>query len=319
MISGEKKRYPAVVICHNCGIRTTALHFYTEHLPDEIAKYDRGWDKRDIGEIQKITEEGNPSYTVIEELTEEDKQKLFEEELPKAKEKVGNFIDKCTYSVMDNPEALFYLRNRFVPEKYIAEMRLLCPEFHDHNTFRYSYFRDYIIVPFVDGSDNKTYYFHSRRYRNLNYGKMSRYLMCPYRPDDPDIKFYLNELRVDVSNTVVVTEGTIDSLHIRNSIAVNGIKRIRDEHIRFFEYRFGGEDNIIYALDNEMIDLDSKLKAKELLKMKKRVFLWSLLAKDNPNVANIKDFNALCSKAKRYEFPFPVIEKYTVNNVSHLM
>ena len=315
----EKRRYPAVVVCHNCDLRTTARIFFKEFLPEDMEKYERGWNNRDISEIKHITSQGNPEYDIIEELTEEKRENLFQEELKNAKEKVGNFLKLCTYPVIENPEALYYLKIRQIPENYINEMYVLKPEFYDHKKFRYSYFRDYVIIPFVDGTDNKPYYFHSRKFRNLNSDKMSRYLMCPYRTDDPDIKFYMNEIRVNRNETVVIVEGTLDSLHINNSVAVNGIKKITPELIKFFEYRYGGQENIIYALDNELIDVDSKIKVKELLRRGKRVFLWSLLAKDSQSVSKIKDFNDLCVKAGRNNIPKSTIERYSVNNILHFL
>jgi DNA primase len=208
------------------------------------------------------------------------------------------------------------MRGRRIPENYIEEMVCLRPEFHDFNTFRYAYFREYAIIPFIDLEDGKPYYFHSRRFK-AGHSRMAPYLACPYRPEEPEIQFFMNELRVHNDEPIVIVEGTLDAMHISNSIAVNGIHKITPERIKRFEYRFGTD--IIYALDNEMVDRDAKIKAKELLRMGKQVFLWREMAKDLPAITHIKDFNKLCSVAGRCEFPTKSILKYTRSNVSALL
>ena len=323
-IMKEKGRKPCMVYCHNCGLAKTALYFFEEKCPHELEIRCKSLTERDISDIKKLSE-GNVrmpdifyNSIVIEEVTPELYVNILQEEVDKAKKQVGKFFDLCTYPVTENPEAHAYLSNRNIPEESIKEMILLNPDFHDSKKFRFSYFRDYIMVPFFDAVDGKPYYFHSRRYRNLN-SRFARFLACPYRPEEVEVDFFLNEMRVDKSSPVIIAEGTFDSLNLENSIAVNGVKKITDEQIKRFEYRFGGSENIIYALDNENLDFDANKKARELLKKGKRVFLWSLMEKDSPVVSTIKDFNALCVKAKRLKIPTASIEKYTSTNPATLL
>jgi len=320
----EAGRKPCTIYCHNCGLSMSAYHFFSEHFEEHIEKYKKSLSEKDLADIKAFAEEEYEHHTafinsvVIEEVNPETHFKMLREEVTRAKSMVGKFFDLCTYSVLENPEAHAYLSNRMIPDKYIREMLLLKPEFHNQAKFRFAYFRDYVMVPFIDRTDGKPYYFHSRRYRNLE-SRFARYLSCPYRPDDVEVDFFLNELRVDPAKLVIIAEGTIDSLHLQNSIATNGVKKITDEQIERFEYRYGGSENIVYALDNENIDHDAHKKAKELLKKGKRVFLWSLMAKDNPSVANVKDFNRLCCMAQKKKFPTEVIEKYSASNPAALL
>ena len=314
----ERGRHPNAVKCHNCGYATSAYHFFMEVAPEEITKRSKAWSERDLSDIKKLSEEG-PTYkanVVIESYSPDDHLRLFDEELNRAKKVMSSFFDNYTQSINDNAEALAYMQSRRIPQYYIDEMRVLRSEFHNFETFRYAYFRDYAMIPFIDQEDDLPYYFHSRRFRNLD-TKMSNYMMCPYRPQEVDVKFFLNEQRVFTDEPIIVAEGTIDSLHLSNCIALNGIHKLTEDQIKKFEHRFG--TNIIYALDNEMIDHDSKLKTKELLRMNKKVFLWRELAKDLPPAGLIKDFNKLCCVAGRSHFPTETILKYTRSNISALL
>jgi hypothetical protein len=314
----ERGKHPNAVKCHNCGYATSAFHLFNEIAPEEIKKRSKAWNERDLEDIKKLTLE-NPKYKTLDVMVSEspdDYLKMFDEELVRAKTVLGNFFDKFTDPIETCPEAVNYMRGRSIPEYYIREMKLLKPQFHDFATFRYAYFRDYIIVPFLDLEDNKPYYFHSRRFRNLE-NKMANYLACPYRPYEVDVNFFLNELRVVSDFPIIIAEGTLDSMHLPNCIAVNGIHKITEDQIAKFEHRYG--DDIIYALDNEMIDKDSTKKVRELLKMNKKVFLWKELYKIAPQVSTIKDFNKLCCVSGKNEIPLETIVRWTKSNVSALL
>jgi len=146
---------------------------------------------------------------------------------------------------------------------------------------------------------------------------MAPYMACPYRTVDEEVDYFMGELRVKPDLPVIIAEGTLDALNLPNSIAVNGINKITEEFIRRMEYRYG--ENIIYALDNEVIDLAARSKVKELLLMEKQVFMWGELAKDVSHVKNIKDFNQLCCTANQTEIPLHTILKYTRKNISAIL
>jgi len=314
----ERGKYPNAVKCHNCGYATSAFNLFSNIAPEEIKKRSKPWTERDLEDLRTLCAE-NPQYKSLNafvEDTPDDQLRMFDEELVRAKTVLGNFFENFTNPIDTCPEAYNYMRNRLIPEHYISEMRLLKPEFHNFDSFRYAYFRDYVMIPFLDLEDNKPYYFHSRRFRSFE-NKMSNYLACPYRPYEVDVNFFLNELRIVPGDTIIIAEGTLDSLHLPNSIAVNGIHKITEDQIKKFEYRYGSD--IIYALDNEMIDKDSTKKVKDLLRMNKNVFLWKELSKTVPQVATIKDFNKLCCVSGRNEIPLETILRCTKSNVSALL
>jgi len=315
----ERGRHPNAVKCHNCGYATSAYHLFQELAPEEIKKRSKPWSERDLEDIKRLSE-GLPLFKHNDAFVEETPDsylRKFDDELDKAKTVLVSFFENFTLPIEQSPEAHSYMQSRLIPKSYIDEMRILKPEFHDMNVFRYAYLRDYAFIPFLDLEDSKPYYFHSRKFRNMDTNPLPSYFACPYRPSDVDVKFFMNELRVHNDDPIIIAEGTLDSMHLPNSIALNGIHKLTEDQIKKFEYRYG--DNIIYALDNEMIDKDSTKKVKQLLKMNKKVFLWKELAKEVPEVSSIKDFNKLCCTAGSNHIPIATIKRCTRSNVSALL
>jgi len=307
---------PNVIKCHNCGYSASANNFFMTIAPDEMKKRCKTWAERDLKDLKKL---GTNTYLApevdVQSFNPDDYLRDFEKELPRAKTAVCNFFKNHTYSILKNDLALEYIRGRMVPEYYIKKMLLLKPEYHDFSVFQYAYFRDYIIIPFIDFDDGLPYYFHSRKYLN-HHTRMSRYLMCPYRPET-EVDFIFNEQYVSRDLPILVAEGTLDACNLPNALSSNGIHKITEDFIQRIEYRYG--TNIIYVLDNQNVDKDAKNKTIELLKNNKQVFLWSSLIKDVPSVQNIHDINELCCAAGKYEIPLDTILKYTRNNVSALL
>jgi hypothetical protein len=293
-------RYPDMVYCHNCFYKKPADSFFRSFAPDEV---------KHLEELQGTDEGLKGLFEQIKEYkpkTPEEIVKDLKEELVRAKKVVGSFFKTHTYPIENFDEALEYVKSRFIPDEWINKLRLLKPQYH--SGFRYAYLKDYIIFPFFDKEDDKPYYFHSRRFRNLENERMAKYLSCPYRPEN-DVTFYLNEFNVDEDGPVYICEGTIDSLHIPNSIATNGVGKISEEFLEVYEHRFE-KKNLVFCLDNEIIDTDARNKAIELYNKGYWVFAWSELIKDFPFVKDIKDFNSLCCAAKKTEFPIQTLIKY---------
>jgi len=312
---GEK---PCMVTCHNCGVSKPANMFFLEYFPNDYKKENLSWNERSLsGMVDKLTTNGRPIYEEHKEPSDFEKLVLYRNDINSSKKKVGEFLDNHMENIRLNVDAVKYMESRNIPTEKIDTMMVLKKEHHDQNTFRYAYLKDYIIIPFLD-KENKPYFYHSRRFRNLNDNRMSPYLMCHIKPDSFYTNFFMNEERVDPNKTVVIVEGTLDSFHIDNAISVNGIKRINDETINHFENRFG-KDNIIYAVDNEMIDKDAKEKVKFLLQRHKSVFLWGLMAKKSSKVSTIKDFNQLCCLANQRYIPIQTIKTFSTTNMSDLM
>lgn len=309
----ERGPYPNIIVCHNCHLSTSAKVFFNKHFPDQMLELEKGLNERNLGVLSNLKDK--PTEPVPErKIREEDEYLIsFGEEVARAKTKVGKFFSKFTCPLDTNPEAYNYMVKRNIPTHFLNILRLLHPEYHNQKKFRYAYLKDYILIPFLDYHDRQAYYFHARRFHKFD-GAMARYLACPYSPDDVQVDFYFNELGVIKDVPIIICEGTISSMNLPNCISTNGIGKQTDDFIARIEWKFGDPSRIIYANDNELVDHDSMKKAEELLVKGKRVFLWSLMAKDFPFMKNIKDFNDLCVLTKRKMLPLTTIEKYTSCN-----
>jgi hypothetical protein len=302
----ETASKPSIVYCHNCGYKKPAYRFFMTNFPNVIKPYIDGWDASDVPNL--------PASSFIfsqtlEEISPEKSNKMIEDEMILSKSVMSRFFPKYTLPIDAIPSALEYMRDRFVPEKYIQKMRVLKSEFYSMQKFRYAYFRDFVFIPFIDNRDNKAYYFHARKFRNLN-NKFTRYLMCPYQ-FKYDISFYYNYFNVDPNKPIVVCESTFGAMSTENAISTNGIHKINDDSIKIIQNKYP-QSKLIFAIDNEMVDNDGKKKMEELKKKGYSVFSWEKMAQLNPRVASIKGLDDLCKVAKREIFPLSVIERFTI-------
>ena len=294
---------PIAVKCHNCGYSASANNYFKTYFPQDEDTMNK------LAEIAKKRESTPPPKKMSFE-------KNYDLELDRAKRQVGKFWETSCMPIENNPIAFEYMKNRNVPEEYIKDMRVLRPEYCVRE-YKYNYYSRYIMVPFIDMRDDKVYYFHARSFVDDPNSKLPKFLSCPYKQyyTDHKIYYYLNEHFVNLNETIFVVEGTIDSLNIENSICVNGISKINDRLIEEFEERYGGSDNVVYVLDNELIDEESTKKSDWLLRKNKKVFLWSELAKINSKVKDIKDINQLCCLAGRTIFPKETIMKCVKSSI----
>lgn len=93
---------------------------------------------------------------------------------------------------------------------------------------------------------------------------------------------YFGIMQADFSTELTVLEGPIDAMFIKNSIATCGI----DKSIEIFE----DMENVRYLLDNDKVGIKKTI---ELLKERKKVFMWKKLIKDFSINESIKDVNDL--------------------------
>jgi len=101
------------------------------------------------------------------------------------------------------------------------------------------------------------------------------------------LSLFFGILRCDFSSTVTIFEGVIDSLFVRNSIAIAGLKRDKSMFM---------EGNFRFMLDN---DRDGFKASKDLLKARKPVFMWKKYFSDCGADPSIKDLNQFMIECKK--------------------
>lgn len=101
-----------------------------------------------------------------------------------------------------------------------------------------------------------------------------------------------NIMNVDVSKTLTIVEGPIDSLAIENCIALQGATKMNNY--------FDNVANVRYLFDNDNV---GKKQALKKLKEHKKVFLWDMYLKELNIKCKIKDVNDL-QKSDNYSLDY---------------
>jgi len=144
-----------------------------------------------------------------------------------------------------------------------------------------------------------------QRFFTMNYERIWKDLFGVENLDE-DIKARVNRasliyniLGVSYSDEIWVFESTIDSHHVRNSVATWGTGT------RVYL------PNGVYAFDNSAMDKAGRLAAVEMLGRGHRCFLWKRFTDEHPHLSDCKDFNDIF---KRQEFTRDELRKFTGND-----
>lgn len=136
--------------------------------------------------------------------------------------------------------------------------------------------------------------------------------------DIDTINNYFNVLNVDFSKPIMVTEGQIDAMFLRNSIATTGISKSK-----LLLENLLSKSNTLILFDS---DAAGKKQSIELIKRGYRVFLWNKAlseirkkySADYRKVRLIKDVNDLFTFMKSYEptLNFDLFNDFILSNFS---
>ena len=140
-----------------------------------------------------------------------------------------------------------------------------------------------------------------KNYSELNKTGLVKNLEADILSDIDSINNYFNVLNVSFSQPVIVTEGQIDAMFLKNAIATTGISKSN----LLLENLLTKSNSLIF------FDSDSAGKGQsiELIKKGYRVFLWNKLftdlhfsyKADRKQIRNIKDVNDLYVFLSKYE------------------
>jgi hypothetical protein len=185
-------------MCHNCGVSTTFYNFLKQVDPNLVQEYslERYKDKNPI-------------------IIQKSESKLdIKSSIPTFKKSLS--LPKIS-SLPDKHFAKIYVRNRQIPESDWSEL-YYCEDYKkfvnvDMSIEKSLYENDKrLVIPFYDKGNNLIGF----QGRTLGDSKM-RYITIKLDEDSPKA-FGLN--KIDESEMVYVVEGPIDSLFIKNSIAI---------------------------------------------------------------------------------------------------
>jgi len=195
-----------IVKCHNGGCvyetATSLLIFLLNEFPnigEELKDAERKQYFEHLKDNRNLPQKDRKRKSYINNT------KLFN------KDKKIKFVDSLNEnifkSIYEKQEAIEYLQNRKIDEKFYKDWFYVDENLIEHN------FAGNIVIPLVRNSDNKIYGFNSR---NIFEKKFINTLFS-----EDAYKIY-NLYNVDVENSVYIFESIFDSLYVENSIACCG-------------------------------------------------------------------------------------------------
>ena len=226
--------------CHNCGISTTLYKFLEQVSPALCREY--------ALERWKGGENGHSNYTKPKFKFE---QPAFDGKritVPSVAELADDH--ECAEYVRSRnipasfEEDLFYAENfaefvhQFLPEKQVGEEPRL-------------------IIPLRD-ADKKLIGFQGRAI----YPSEVKYITIKFDEDREYLCYGMD--RVDLNETVFVTEGPIDSMFLSNSIAILGMNHELDPQVK----------KAIFVLDNEPRNREVLMQYEKLIKQNRKICIW---------------------------------------------
>tara|TARA_B100001996_G_scaffold369560_1_gene343111 strand:+ start:128 stop:1120 length:993 start_codon:yes stop_codon:yes gene_type:complete len=238
--------------CHNCGVGRTLSNFLKDQAPDLHDEY--------IMERYKKGTTGKGSYVP---------KPKFDKPVFK---KTGNL--ESISDLNKEHDAVKYLRDRKIPEKYFGELFYTRRFYTWTNTQKPSFERvdkdqPRIIIPFIDEASEEWFGYQGR---SLDPRDQLRYITIMLDENRPKI-YGLN--RLDKRKPIYVVEGPFDSLFLDNSIAMAG----SDVDSRTF-----GWSNYIWVYDNEPRNREIVNRISSTIDRDEQVVIW-------PNDIQQKDIN----------------------------
>jgi len=263
---GKKKRLYYMVdddflYCQNCGHNWSPVNWVMEQsgksyyeVLDDIKDYDSD-------EIIKIKEDIKPTVVVHSTLPEDsinlfDKQQLeYYKDNKVVKDALKLIKTRRLDVAVNKPRTLFISLKDFVH-------------------------KNRLIIPFYD-VDNQIQFYQTRSM----YGETPKYLSKPggdktvfgIRNIDPDLEY------------LFIFEGPIDSMFVKNGLAVGGISLTERQEADLETYRLYKK---IWVLDNQLDNKDVKNKVTQLVERGEQVFFWP------KKYDRFKDLNEICVKCK---------------------
>ena len=207
-------------------------------------------------------------------------------------------------NLFDETQKNFYIKNVFFKKalQYIKDRRLDTAVNKSPNLFislTDTIHQNRLCIPFYD-RNKKVCFYQTRALDNAE----PRYLgKVGYE------KTVFGIDRIDVNIPYIfIFEGPIDSMFVKNGVAVAGISLTKTQSIQLAEFPFHQR---IWVLDNPSHDSTAKDKIKELLKKNETIFSWKI-------GSSYKDFNAWAMFEDLDEINYESIVKNVWSLTTHL-
>lgn len=267
-----KNKIPWVYYCHNCSYQTTVHKWMKEYFPLEFRNY-----------MDDILRLNNSDTTRDNEKRVVDIKPPQKIDMQKHTRYFVSIKDKRSNDICQH--AIAFCENRRIPESVWCKWYVATG----------GKYKNRIIIPFYN-KKNQIYNFQAR--------SIFDYIIPKYLTMEGVKNNIYNYYTVDKTKPVIILEGPIDSLFIKNSIAISGLRKMNKLDI--FPYKY-------FLFDS---DKDAKKKSLELLKNGEYVFIWSRFLKDfNLPERSKWDMNDVCIYLNQSSFTFSRLEKYFTNSI----
>lgn len=279
----------AAFYCHNCNLSYSFANFL-KHF-DHQSYFDYN--------LEKMKSEKSPQQIDLEEFTTKMKIPVFIKDTPLTK------LKKVSQLSPDHPCKVF-VASRKIPNPYHAKM-FWCPKFfswtNDIIPGKFSksaleYDEGRLLIPFINTFQSM----HAFQGRSLDKASKTKYITIINDESSPKI-YGLDT--VDISKTIYVMEGPIDSMFIPNSLAAAGgdiVSAMRDFP----------KQNIVVVYDNEPRNSDTVNKIDKAIMNGYKVCIW-------PKSTDKKDINEMILADMSADYIKHIIDKNTFRDLEAKM
>jgi len=281
----EKKN---LLYCHNCGLSMAPIRWI------------QTVSNKSYSEVLKEAE------CFVPELTQPD---IFEKNATIINEEI---LPEDSINLRDSAQINFYKDNMYVKAALDALVkRRLTSAINKPDAFYISLkkgtHQNRLIIPFKDLNGKIVHYQSRTLIEDKRYPK-PKYLS---KTNSEKTLFGIDRVQ-NQNNHIFITEGPLDACFIRNGIAVAGITK-RGNHLftdrQKQQLKMFPQHELIWVLDNQMLDETSKSKSLALVKQGCKVFIWP------SELKKIKDMNDLCITYNLNKIPTSFILKNTFTDL----
>ena len=276
--------------CHNCGKSTSTINFLKEHFPVIHKEYMKEW----------LTEKGLKPKKKKLPSSSKFKFQAKEESLNTSNIMTVENLKFLMKPCNEVSVAREYLEERFIPEEHHKELwyspapqqlSILSKKYED----RVLGTDPRIIIPFFNRENELI----GLSGRAMNDSPL-RYMTMKFHDDEPLI---YNLHKVDITKTIYVTEGPIDSLFLPNAISVAGSDFTKlDDSIK---------ENAILVYDNEPRNVEILKKIENVIDEGWEVCIWN-----DRRVSDLKDINDMVSNGIPTEEIVSIINECSFSGLS---
>lgn len=291
--TGKKRRFFYIpeedhLYCHNCNASLNGLDF---------VKGQTGMS------LKEILSESELHTDSVEDIIK--RSTVYKKYNPKS-------LPEDSINLFDTNQLSFYKENAVVKEalSFIEKRRLNTavnkPKALWLSLTDYTH-KNRVVFPFYSPNGGAKVEFYQSRALYKQDEEIAKYLS---KANSDKGIFNIDRIVPEIEY-IFLQEGPIDSMFLRNSVALAGIKPTEDQ-INRINMLFPMH-TLVYVLDNQWVDNTSYEVTKDLLEKGYNVFLW-------PNgLQRFKDLNDLCIHTKQDEIKWEFIIKHTFKGVKGLL